>query len=128
MKAELLQMATRQPAEIARGVMDEARASLAALRDILGRAEREEFRVRVHPRDLTQFERFMLMQVRRMLLSIFALTIALITSITYIAERNLLLLGIGLGIALVMFLIVLFLPSHLLENPLCHARGLRAGE
>lgn len=63
-----------------------------------------------------------------MLLSIFALTIALITSITFIAVRNLWLLGAGLGTALIMFLIVLFLPTHLLENPLRHARGLRAGD
>lgn len=128
MRTELLQAAARQPTEIARGVMEEARSSLAALRDILGRAEREEFRVRIHPRDLLQAERFALLQVRRMLLSIFALTIALITSITFIAVRNLWLLGAGLGTALIMFLIVLFLPTHLLENPLRHARGLRAGD
>lgn len=127
MRAELLRNAARQPAEIARGVMDEARASLAALRDILGRADREEFRVRVHPRDLFQTQRFMLLQVRRMLLSIFALTIALISSITFIAVRNPWLLGAGLAVALLMFLIVLLLPTHLLENPLRHARGIRPG-
>ncbi len=126
MRTELLQAAARQPTEIARNVMDEARAGLAALRDILNRAEREEFRVRVHPRDLFQFERFMLLQVRRVLLSIFALTTALITSITFIAVRSLWLLGAGLAVALVMFLVVLVLPSHLLENPLRHARSLRA--
>jgi predicted unusual protein kinase regulating ubiquinone biosynthesis (AarF/ABC1/UbiB family) len=128
MRVELLQAAARQPTEIARGVMDEARASLAALRDILGRADREEFRIRIHPRDLLHAERFMLLQVRRMLLSIFALTIALISSITFIALRSYWLLGAGLALALVMFLVVLVLPSHLLENPLRHARGLRTGD
>jgi predicted unusual protein kinase regulating ubiquinone biosynthesis (AarF/ABC1/UbiB family) len=126
LRGELLQVATRQPAEIARNLMDEARAGIAAVRDIVGRAEREEFRVRVHPRDLLQFERFMQLQVRRVLLSIFALTTALITAITFIAVRSMLLLGAGLGAALLMFLIVLLLPTHLLENPLRHARGLRA--
>jgi predicted unusual protein kinase regulating ubiquinone biosynthesis (AarF/ABC1/UbiB family) len=125
MRAELLQVAARQPVEIARGLMDEARASIAAFRDILGRAEREEFRVRVHPRDLLHFERFMQLQVRRVLLSIFAFTTALITSITYVAVRNHWLLIAGLTAALVMFLIVLVLPTHLLENPLRHARGIR---
>jgi predicted unusual protein kinase regulating ubiquinone biosynthesis (AarF/ABC1/UbiB family) len=125
MRTELMQVAARQPVEIARGLMEEARTSIAALRDILGRAEREEFRVRVHPRDLLHFERFMLLQVRRVLLSIFALTTALITSITFIAMRNTWVLVAGLAVALMMFLIVLFLPTHLLENPLRHARGLR---
>jgi hypothetical protein len=63
--------------------------------------------------------------VRRVLLSIFALTIALITSITFIELHNYILLGSGLLIALVMFVIVLFLPTHLLENPMRHARGIR---
>ena len=65
-----------------------------------------------------------MLQVRRILLSIFALTIALITSITWLAERNGWLLAAGLAVALVMFLLVLFLPSHLLENPIRHARSL----
>jgi hypothetical protein len=69
---------------------------------------------------------FMQLQVRRMLLSIFAVTTALISSITFLALRNYWLLIGGLGIALVMFIIVLFLPTHLLENPLRHARGLKA--
>jgi hypothetical protein len=36
------------------------------------------------------------------------------------------LLGFGLLAALVMFTVVLFIPTHLLENPLRHARGIRA--
>jgi predicted unusual protein kinase regulating ubiquinone biosynthesis (AarF/ABC1/UbiB family) len=125
MRTELMGVAVRQPKEIARGMMDEIRTGFAAVRDVLGRAEREEFRVRVHPRDILQFERFMLLQVRRMLLGIFALTIALITTITFIAVRSFWLLGGGLAVAMLLFLILLVLPTHLLENPLRHARGLR---
>jgi hypothetical protein len=94
------------------------------VRQLIKRAEREEFRVRIHPRDLLQTERFAALQVRRILLSIFALTISLIAAITFISIRNVWLLAAGLAVALVMFLIVLFLPTHLLENPLRHARGL----
>jgi hypothetical protein len=61
-----------------------------------------------------------------MLLSIFAVTTAMISAITFIAIRNYWLLLGGLAIALVMFFIVLFLPTHLLENPMRHARGLKA--
>ncbi|MGD8277827.1 MAG: AarF/UbiB family protein, partial [Gemmatimonadota bacterium] len=126
MRSELMLVTARQPREIALGVMDEVRSGFSAIRDVLARAEREEFRVRIHPRDVTHGERFLLLQVRRILLSIFAVTIALITAITFIAVRNLWLLGGGLALAFVLFVVVLFLPTHLLENPLRHARGLRA--
>jgi predicted unusual protein kinase regulating ubiquinone biosynthesis (AarF/ABC1/UbiB family) len=125
MKAELLRAQVRQPQELARGLMEEVRAGFTAIRDVVVRAEREEFRVRVHPRDLLSGERFLSLQVRRVLLSIFALTIALITSITFIELHNFILLVAGLLIALVMFVVVLLLPTHLLENPMRHARGIR---
>jgi hypothetical protein len=125
MKGELLRAQVRQPQEVARNVLDEVRAGFMAIRDVVGRAEREEFRVRVHPRDLLSAERFMMLQVRRVLLSIFALTVALIASITFIELHNFWLLVAGLLIALVMFVVVLLLPSHLLENPMRHARGIR---
>jgi predicted unusual protein kinase regulating ubiquinone biosynthesis (AarF/ABC1/UbiB family) len=125
MKGELLRAQIRQPQEMARGLMEEVRSGFLAIRDVVTRAEREEFRVRVHPRDLLHSERFLLMQVRRVLLSIFALTVALITSITFLELRNPWLLTGGLLVSLLMFVIVLVLPSHLLENPMRHARGIR---
>ena len=82
------------------------------------RAEREEFRVRIHPRDMTHVERFLLLQVRRILLSVFALTIALVGAITYGSVGHPWLLVATILIAVVMFVIVLFLPTHLLENPM----------
>jgi predicted unusual protein kinase regulating ubiquinone biosynthesis (AarF/ABC1/UbiB family) len=127
MRSDLLAATAREPKEFARSVWDEARAGLGAVRDLLTRAEREEFRVRIHPRDILQAERFMMLQVRRILLSIFALTTALITAITFLAVRSVLLLVAGLFVALFMFLLVLLLPTHLLENPLRHARGAGRG-
>lgn len=128
MKTELLQATLREPKEIARSVIDEIRTGFGAIRDVLGRAEREEFRVRLHPRDLLQSQRFLQLQVRRILLSIFALTVALIAAITFIALRVWWLLVGGLLVSVVMFVVVLFLPTHLLENPLRHARGIRAND
>ncbi|MGH7501254.1 MAG: ABC1 kinase family protein [Longimicrobiales bacterium] len=125
MRNELLQATARAPREIALGVMDEVRTGFAAVRDVLARAEREEFRVRIHPRDVNHAERFVQLQVRRILLGVFALTIALITAITFLAVRNIWLLFGGLAISLVLFLVLLFLPVHLLENPLRHARTIR---
>ena len=125
MRADLLRVTMREPTEVARGILDEARAVVLGLRDVLRRTEREEFRVRIHPRDIMHAERFLLLQVRRILLSLFAVTTALITSVLFLALHNYWLLAAGLLAALVMFVVALVIPTHLLENPLRHARGLR---
>ena len=124
-QVELLRTTGQQPAQIAKSFVDEAQSAVRSVRDLVTRAEREEFRVRVHPRDMQSQERFLHLQARRLLLSIFASATAVITSILFIALRNWWLLGAGLLAALVMFVIVLFIPTHLLENPLRHARGIR---
>jgi fatty acid desaturase len=108
--------------------MDEAQSAIRSLRDLISRAEREELRVRVHPRDLQIHERFVHLQARRLLLSIFATATALISSILFIALRLWWLLALGFGVSLFMFVLVFFIPTHLLENPLRHARGIRPGE
>lgn len=126
MRGELLRATKKEPQDIAKGVFEDVRLQVNALRDIVTRAQREEFRVRIHPRDMTHVERFLLLQVRRILLSIFALTIGLISSITYASVRNVWLLITGIVIALLMFVVVLFLPTHLLENPMRHARTLKS--
>lgn len=125
MKGDLLRATRREPKDIAIGVWDEIRSTVGAVRDVMIRADREEFRVRVHPRDILQFERFLLLQVRRILLTMFAVTVAVIASVTFIAIRNYWVLAAGILVSFVMFLIVFFLPTHLLENPMRHARGLR---
>jgi hypothetical protein len=113
---------------IARNVMDEAQTALRSLRGLIGRAEREELRVRVHPRDVQSQERFLHLQARRLLLSIFASATAVITAILFISIRSWWLLGVGFSASLLLFVLVFFLPTHLLENPLRHARGIRPGQ
>ena len=124
MKAELLRVAARQPSEIARSVFDDARSVITGVRDIVQRLDREELRVRVHPRDLVQLERFFSLQVRRLQLSLFAATLALISAVVFITVPSWWILGGGLSVSFLLFLIVLLLPTHLLENPMRHARGL----
>ena len=125
MRGEILRATKREPQDIAKGIIEDVRVQINALRDIVVRAEREEFRVRIHPRDVTHIERFMLLQVRRILLSVFALTIALVGSITHGSLGHPWLLVASIVIAVVMFIVVLFLPTHLLENPMRHARRLK---
>jgi len=109
-------------------VIDDAQQAIRSLRELIARAEREELRVRVHPRDIQGQERFLHLQARRMLLSVFATATALITAILFISVRSWWLLGGGFFASLVMFVLVFFIPTHLLENPLRHARGVRPGE
>jgi len=127
-RAELLRTTKLQPKQIAKSFVEESQAVVRSLRDLVTRAEREELRIRVHPRDLQQQERFLHLQARRLLLSIFASATAVITSILFIALRSWWLLGAGFSIAMVMFVVVLVIPTHLLENPLRHARGIRPNE
>lgn len=125
MKGELLKATKKDAKAIAFGIFEEVRSTLGSVRDVMTRADREEFRVRLHPRDILLFERFLLLQVRRILLSIFALTVALIAAITFLSTRTYWVLIAGLAVAIIMFVIVLLIPTHLLENPTRHTRGLR---
>lgn len=121
---------TRAAARIALGAGDhdprtmladwgqEASAALRTLRDLLRRVDRDELRVRWHPRDALELQRFLAQQVRRALLALFAFTIAMITSVIYLATRRLELLVLGLLLAFGMFLVVFVMPSHLFQNPL----------
>ena len=122
---EIMRETGKEPTRVARDMMEDVNHVMRSARDILYRAEREEFRVRVHPRDLQAQERFFHLQFRRLLLSIFATALALITAILFISLPSYWLLLGGLGTALLMFLLVFFIPTHLLENPLRHARGIR---
>ncbi|MEO8295666.1 MAG: AarF/UbiB family protein [Gemmatimonadota bacterium] len=96
----------------------EAASTVRTLRDLLRRIEREELRVRWHPRDTLELQRFLAQQVRRGLLAVFAFTIALITSIVFLAVRRLEILILGLLLSFGMFLVIFLLPSHLFQNPL----------
>ena len=82
----------------------------------------------MHPRDVQAQERFLHLQARRISLSIFATATAVISSIIYISVGSVWLLGTGLLVSLLMFVLVFFIPTHLLENPLRHARRIRPGE
>lgn len=124
-RGELLRKAGREPMALALDFMGEVGHVLRSVKELLQRAEREELRVRIHPRDHQVQERFLHLQARRFLLSLFATAIAVISSVIYVATGNPWLLALGLAVALVMFVLVLFIPTHLLENPLRHARGIR---
>jgi predicted unusual protein kinase regulating ubiquinone biosynthesis (AarF/ABC1/UbiB family) len=96
----------------------EALTTVRTLRDLVRRVERDELRVRWHPRDALELQRFLAQQMRRVLLAIFAFTVAIITTILFAATRRLEILAVGLVIAFGMFLVIFLLPTHLFQNPL----------
>lgn len=124
-RSEIQKTTGREPGSLAKDLLTEAQTTLVSVRDLLVRAQREELRVRVHPRDVQGQERFLHLQARRMVLSVFATGTAVITAILFIPLRNYWLLAGGFGLSLFMFIIVFLIPTHLLENPLRHARGIR---
>jgi hypothetical protein len=106
--------------------MQDALAELGAiareLRDVLRRAGRDELRVRAHPRDVLELQRFLAGQTRRIALCLMTGVLAIVGALVYLADRNVWVLVLTLGAALGTFAILLLLPWHLLSNPL---RGTR---
>lgn len=96
----------------------EAITTVRTLRDLVRRVERDELRVRWHPRDTLELQRFLAQQVRRALLALFAFTLALITSVVYLATRRLAVLALGLVLSFGLFFVIFLLPTHLFQNPL----------
>jgi predicted unusual protein kinase regulating ubiquinone biosynthesis (AarF/ABC1/UbiB family) len=96
----------------------EAAATVRTLRDLMHRVEREELRIRSHPRDMLELQRFLSQQVRRSLLAAGALTLAMVSAIVYAASGRLGVLLVGLTTAAVLFFLVFVLPGHLFQNPL----------
>ena len=125
MRGEILAASGRAPSAIARDVLGQAEHTLRALYDLVNRAEREELRLRTHPRDVLHQERFLGILVRRLLLGLFASVMAIVTTLVFVATGNWFVLVTGNLAALVLFLLVLIIPKHLLESPLRRAREAR---
>jgi predicted unusual protein kinase regulating ubiquinone biosynthesis (AarF/ABC1/UbiB family) len=124
-RGDLLQAIKKEPRNVARGLLEDLEHTVRALHDLIRRTEREELRLRQHPRDVQNLERFIGLMVRRLLLGIFATGIAISSSLFFVATRSWIVLVAGNLAALFLFLVVIVIPKHLLENPLPHARGVR---
>jgi predicted unusual protein kinase regulating ubiquinone biosynthesis (AarF/ABC1/UbiB family) len=122
---ELLGALHQQPRRVAQTVLEEAEHTLRALHDLIRRTEREELRLRAHPRDVQNLERFVQLMVRRLLLGVFAAVMAISSTLIFVATRSWIVLIAGNMAAIFLFLLVIVIPKHLLENPLRHARGAR---
>jgi predicted unusual protein kinase regulating ubiquinone biosynthesis (AarF/ABC1/UbiB family) len=125
MRGEILAGAGKAPSAMARDVLGQMEHTVRALYDLVNRAEREELRLRAHPRDVLNQERFQGLMVRRLLLGLFASVMAIVTTLIFVATDNYFVLATGNLAALFLFLVVLVIPKHLLESPLRRAREAR---
>lgn len=108
----------RDPGAKVQDWTQEAVGAVRSLRDLLRRMEREELRVRSHPRDAVELQRFVKTQVRRGLLAAFAFTTALVSTLIWMRTGRYEILATGLTFSLGMFITIYIMPSHLFQNPL----------
>lgn len=127
LRSEILQSTGRTPVGAARNAFEQAEHALRALYDLVGRAEREELRLRMHPRDVLQLERFAGLMVRRILLGVAAAVMAVVSTLFFVATGSWWVLLVGNGIALLLFLLIVLVPAYLLENPWRRVRDVRRG-
>lgn len=80
--------------------------------DVVFRLEREELRIRVHPSDLGEIERYFLNLQKRIVVGMSAVAIAMVTAIVFLATHNNKTLIIGETIALILFIILMILPGR----------------
>ena len=127
LSGEIMAASGRTPRETARGMIDQAEHTVRALYDLVGRAEREELRLRAHPRDVLHLERFIGLMVRRILLGLAAAVMAMVSTLFFVATGSWPVLLTGNAVALFLFLLVLLVPGYLLENPWRRVRDVRRG-
>jgi predicted unusual protein kinase regulating ubiquinone biosynthesis (AarF/ABC1/UbiB family) len=92
-------------------------------RELVRRIEREELRVRSHPQDAAELRQFLSYQVRRALLALFSFTCAILSTMIWMATRQLWILFTGLALSFGLFVLILVLPAHLFQNPLRFRRS-----
>jgi predicted unusual protein kinase regulating ubiquinone biosynthesis (AarF/ABC1/UbiB family) len=93
-------------------------AAARRIREVVRRMERDELRVRWNAQDASEYRRFLLQQVRRALLALFAFTCAILSGMIWMATRNLYVLLVGVTFSFGLFFVILVLPGHLFQNPL----------
>ena len=127
LRGEILLGTGRTPGVVARDLLGQAEHTVRALHDLVIRAEREELRLRTHPRDVMQRERFLGLVVRRVLLGVFASVMAIVSTLVFVRTGSWIVLALGNATALVFFFFVLVVPVYLLENPVRRMRDARRG-
>ena len=82
------------------------------LEQVIRRAERELFRVRLHPVDILRVEGFLGYMLRRVLVGIFATTNAIVGAIIYMKNGNAIILGLFLVFSAFLFALTFVLPAR----------------
>jgi predicted unusual protein kinase regulating ubiquinone biosynthesis (AarF/ABC1/UbiB family) len=115
MRSELAaSMGMGEPGEVARNLLGEAERTLRALQDVVRRTEREELRVRAHPRDFLRMERTLALLVRRVLLGLLGATTGTVSALVFLSTGSRPTLLAGSAAALLLFVVALLAPRRLL--------------
>lgn len=92
--------------------LKEMKAMIYNMERFFHRAVRDDIRLRAHPADMAEIERFMATTTHRLMAAIFILSVMLVTAILYSVTGNGWLLGGGLGGSLLLFLVIYLLPPR----------------
>ncbi|MFQ6617231.1 MAG: ABC1 kinase family protein [Fidelibacterota bacterium] len=106
----------RKPALILTQELRELRDLLQDLKQVVKLAERGELRVRAHPVDVLEIERYTGSLIRRVLFGAFSAALAVITAVIYLQIKNVYLLIVGLLFSLFLILITFLYPSRKLRD------------
>jgi len=118
MATRLLAAGADDPREMVHDAVAELAAMARELRDVLRRAERDELRVRAHPRDIIELQQFLAGQTRRIILAVITAAFTIAGVLIFLSTRNFYLLAATILVGLVFFMITFIVPWHLLSNPM----------
>lgn len=82
-----------------------------AIKRVIKRIDREEWKVRLHPKDITGVEIFLNRLITKMMLSVFAFAVSVVVTMFYVTKGYFLLWLVGISFAAFMLLTALLTPS-----------------
>jgi predicted unusual protein kinase regulating ubiquinone biosynthesis (AarF/ABC1/UbiB family) len=100
------------PVEYLMKKVKEIHAMVSDMERFFRHASRDDIRVRAHPSDMAEIERFLSTTNHRIMASVFILAVMVVTAILFLHTTSGWLLGGGLGGSFLLFLIIYMLPSR----------------
>jgi len=100
---------------------------LKNMESVLGRMDRDQLRIRIHPADMDGLEKFISHLFRRVVMTIAGVGLAIVTSLIYVRLGSLIFLLIGLFLSFNLIALVFLLPNPQ-RYPFRVRRARRAGK
>ncbi len=87
-------------------------SAFISLQDVILKADREQFRVRIHQTDIESLNAIISSVLRKIILGMGAVLFGLVSSIVYLRDGNMMILSVGMVFSGVSLLIILLLPNR----------------